>query len=247
MNNIIFNTELIKGAKGATGDTGLSYEVPTGAVIAYDGADVPEGYVETTEPLPPVPSPTAQWNSIYISSNQDTANATLSSDGWYKQQGAAAPILNISNTTNLTMYGKTKFEAHLHIKTLETLPSSAGYILGGGSMLCSNFITFNADHTLTFSAKNINYTTTATLSADTEYIIDFVVDVTNATISYSIKLTDDTVVESNSYSRSVSYDNYTTNWHIFSTNGGTKTEGKIYLPESYIKVDNVLIWGTEAE
>lgn len=56
MSNIIFNTELIKGAKGDTGDTGLSYEVPTGAVIAYDGTGVPEGYIETTEPLPPTPS-----------------------------------------------------------------------------------------------------------------------------------------------------------------------------------------------
>lgn len=57
MSNLIFNTELIKGAKGDTGDTGLSYEVPTGAVIAYDGTGVPEGYVETTEPLPPTPQP----------------------------------------------------------------------------------------------------------------------------------------------------------------------------------------------
>ena len=56
MSNIIFNTELIKGAKGATGDTGLSYEVPTGAIIAYEGVGIPEGYIETIEPLPPTPS-----------------------------------------------------------------------------------------------------------------------------------------------------------------------------------------------
>lgn len=67
MNNIIFNTELIKGAKGDTGDTGLSYEVPTGAIIAYDGQGIPEGYVETTEPLPPVPptNPTYADGLIY--------------------------------------------------------------------------------------------------------------------------------------------------------------------------------------
>lgn len=188
--------------------------------------------------------PTAQWNGIYLTSNQDTANATISSEGWYKQQGAAAPMLSISNTNNLTMYGKTKYEAHLRIKTLSTLPSSTAYILGGGSLLSSNSITLNTDHTLTFSAKNINYTTTATLSADTEYIIDFIVDVTNSTISYSIKLTDDTVVESNSYSRAVSYDNYLGNWQVFSNGSSNRMEGELYLPESYIKIDDILIWGT---
>lgn len=184
------------------------------------------------------------WNSIYLTNNQDTANATISSEGWYKQQGAAAPMLSISNTNNLTMYGKTKYEAHLRIKTLSTLPSSTAYILGGGSLLSNNSISLNTDHTLTFSAKNISYTTTATLSADTEYIIDFIVDVTNSTISYSVKLTDDTVVESNSYSRAVSYDNYSGNWQVFSNAGNNKMEGEIYLPESYIKIDDVLIWGT---
>lgn len=54
MDNIIFNTELITGAKGDKGDTGVSYEVPTGAIIGYDGAGIPDGYEETTEP--PIPS-----------------------------------------------------------------------------------------------------------------------------------------------------------------------------------------------
>ena len=50
MANLIFKTELIKGAKGDTGDAGISYEVPTGAIIAYDGADLPEGYEDTDPP-----------------------------------------------------------------------------------------------------------------------------------------------------------------------------------------------------
>lgn len=49
MNEIIFNTTLVRGAKGATGQ-GASYEVPTGTIIAYDGNDIPEGWVETTAP-----------------------------------------------------------------------------------------------------------------------------------------------------------------------------------------------------
>lgn len=49
MNEIIFNTTLVRGAKGATGQ-GTSYEVPTGSIIAYDGTDTPEGYVDTQAP-----------------------------------------------------------------------------------------------------------------------------------------------------------------------------------------------------
>lgn len=49
MNEIIFNTTLIRGPKGATGQ-GTSYEVPTGTIIAYDGNDIPEGWIETTAP-----------------------------------------------------------------------------------------------------------------------------------------------------------------------------------------------------
>lgn len=50
MANLIFKTELIKGAKGDAGDAGISYEVPTGAIIAYEGADTPEGYEDTDPP-----------------------------------------------------------------------------------------------------------------------------------------------------------------------------------------------------
>lgn len=49
MNEIIFNTTLIRGAKGATGQ-GENFEVPAGTIIAYDGNDIPEGWVETTAP-----------------------------------------------------------------------------------------------------------------------------------------------------------------------------------------------------
>ena len=48
--DVIFKTDLIKGTKGNKGDTGVSYEVPTGAIIAYDGTTIPEGYVETDAP-----------------------------------------------------------------------------------------------------------------------------------------------------------------------------------------------------
>lgn len=48
--DVIFKTDLIKGVKGNKGDTGVSFEIPTGAVIAYDGTTIPEGYVETDAP-----------------------------------------------------------------------------------------------------------------------------------------------------------------------------------------------------
>ena len=84
MNNIIFNTELITGAKGDKGDTGVSYEVPTGAIIGYDGAGIPDGYEETTEP--PVPSGgggldftlTEIVAQVTDTSSQTTATETLS-------------------------------------------------------------------------------------------------------------------------------------------------------------------------
>ena len=49
MTDIIFETTLIKGAKGPKGDN-KSYQVPTGSIIAYDGNDIPEGWIETTAP-----------------------------------------------------------------------------------------------------------------------------------------------------------------------------------------------------
>lgn len=244
MNDLIFNTELIKGAKGDTGDTGLSYEVPTGAVIAYDGQGIPEGYVETTEPLPPTPPETPQWNSIYVSNNADYSGAQLGSDGWYSQTSDLSPILAISDTPNLTMYGKAKFKAHFHIKTLDTIDTGEKYILGTGNNQVSNRI-YISNGTLYVGAVGYSYNTGVTLSADTEYIIDFAIDATNTTISYSIALVDGTILAQNTITQAIGYGSSATNWHIFSAGGGSKFWGKIYLPESYVKVDNVLIWGTE--
>ena len=50
MNNIIFKTTLLRGAKGEKGDTGDVDSIPTNGVIGYTGEDTPDGYVETTAP-----------------------------------------------------------------------------------------------------------------------------------------------------------------------------------------------------
>ena len=50
MNTIVFKSLFKQGIKGDKGANGLSFEVPTGAICAYDGLTVPEGYEETSNP-----------------------------------------------------------------------------------------------------------------------------------------------------------------------------------------------------
>ena len=50
MGEIIFKTELIKGAKGDRGEAGEAESIPTDSVVAFDGEDIPEGYEETDAP-----------------------------------------------------------------------------------------------------------------------------------------------------------------------------------------------------
>lgn len=50
LSEIIFKTTISKGARGEQGEQGVSYEVPTNSIVAYDGNDTPTGWIECDAP-----------------------------------------------------------------------------------------------------------------------------------------------------------------------------------------------------
>ena len=65
MKNIAFKAIFNKGAKGAKGDTGVNYEIPTNSIVAYDGVTIPEGYIETGTPISGGGNPTLVKYLVY--------------------------------------------------------------------------------------------------------------------------------------------------------------------------------------
>lgn len=78
MSDIIFKTEFKTGAKGDQGNAGTSFEVPTGAIMGFDGSTVPEGFEETDPPsgagLLKVDLTQAQYDMLSQEQKEDEGN-----------------------------------------------------------------------------------------------------------------------------------------------------------------------------
>lgn len=170
-------------------------------------------------------------------------NGSINSAGWFYQTGSSfGSYLIIGTEESMSMYSRSSFECKFHIKTPTTIPNGEGDILGAGSALCSNQILFNADgtHKVTFKLKTASWASSKSLEADTEYIILF--SWLNGVMSYQILNADESIYDEYSQNVSITYDGYYTTWTALNGNGSNKFTGGLYKPDSYVKVDDEIIW-----
>lgn len=193
MDDIIFKTELLKGAKGDRGDAGESETVPVDGVIAFDGDEIPDGYEETDNIIDEIYAVMGEMGAKnlipypYANTTKTENNVTLTDNG----DGTITIVTGTGGVTANTFFYLTS--------------NSQRFTLHKGSYILSDTTIAEEGLGVQIYQRTSPYTTIAdtilgdklfTISEDIEVMIRITVkqgvNVDNVTIKPMLRLASDT-------------------------------------------------------